>query len=430
MDEQPAWPLPLRVGTVAGGFEMEGGYNGPGQPANNWCWWEAEGRAPRRLEAEEPWTRLHRQLAAAAEMGADTVRLSIEWARCEPFDGQLDMAAIDGYCRLLDRCHEHGLQPMVTLHRFAHPAWMGVDLWLRPDSPERFRRWAETAVDRFAGRTHQWVTVDQLNLCSLRSYLSGHHPPGRKLGVAGVVRSLDHLLAAHVLAYEAIKERQPQAVVGMGQVAVPVYELDGLLVDVLLGRSHGIDRHDLEGWLPGRRDSFHEREPGTDKALTWMLRHWAQSSIPLHQALARAVAAVYDGPCTRPLDVLQVSLDHGDLRHLLPLRLAHRPTPPTDPVTVAARLHHQPGLPLWMVSDQPLGVERFRLNLMSASRALEAGVPVAGYYHRPAAGADAPPPEEYRQVVDGLRSGAARMGPGNPPLGRAESGPEVIPART
>ena len=45
----------VRPGAVLGGFETEGGYNGRGQPAHSWSWWEAEGKAPRRPSSGGFW---------------------------------------------------------------------------------------------------------------------------------------------------------------------------------------------------------------------------------------------------------------------------------------------------------------------------------------------------------------------------------------
>lgn len=387
----------VRAGAVLGGFEAEGGYNGPGQPANNWCWWEIERRAPRRSGAHF-WPHWEAGVAAAAAGGCETVRVNIEWARCEPFDGQLDRSALAGYGRMLDCCHELGLQPVVSLHRFAHPAWMGVDFWLRPDSPERFRHWAETAVDHFAGRASQWATLDQLNVGALWAYLAGRNPPGRRLDVGATVRSLDHRLAAHVLAYEAIKERQPQAVVSTGNRSLPVYELDRLLVDVLLGRRAGVARHDLGSWLRERRSDFYRRRGAARTALTWVLRQWAGSAIPLEQALARSVAAVYGGPCERPIDLLDVGGHEDDLHQILPLPLpgAGRDGPP--PLAAACRLHADVGLPLAVVDDEAADRAKQRENLAIVEAASGDGAQVVAFYQRLAVPRQAGTPVADRRV--------------------------------
>ena len=372
----------FRLGVAFGGFEEEGGYNGPRQPANNWSWWEAEGRAPPSPPLNQAWPRWSHQLAAAADAGCRAARVSLEWARCEPLDGTLDRRAFGDYCRLLDSCHDVGLQPVVTLHRMAHPAWLGVDFWLRPDSPERFRRWVAVAVDRFAGRTHRWVTVDQLNVTALWSYFAGHRPPGRRLDTAATVRCLDHLLAAHVLATEAIKERQPQAVVGLGTRALPVYELDRLLVDLLLGRSHGVDRHDLGAWLAERRDEFEAATGAARTALTWVVRQWAASAVPLERALARATAAVYESSCERSIDVLHLGTDDRDLRRLLPFPIAGQAREHRSRVADTCLSARGLGLGVSIVSDSPTDQRRFHCNVASVEQAVRDGAPVVAYYHR------------------------------------------------
>ena len=400
MTYQPRDPTALRVGVALGGFDAEGGFNGSGQPANNWCWWEIEGRAPARPPGVGFWRDWEFEVARAAAAGCDTVRVSVEWARCEPLDGRIDRRAIGAYCRILDCCHQHGLQPAVTLHRLAHPAWMGVDFWLRPDSPERFRQWVEVAVDHFAGRTHQWVTIDQLNVCAAWSYLSGRNPPGRRFDVAATIRAMDHLLAAHVLAYEAIKERQPQAVVATGNRSLPVYELDRVLVDVLLGRAVGVDRHDLGGWLAERRSRFVARagsgggSPGRT-ALAWAVRQWAASSIPMEQALARAVAAVYDSACRRSIDVLQVGGEDDDLDTVMPVAVGAVGRDGCSRLTGACRLNDDVGLPLTVLSDAPTGMDGFHSHLGDVQRARAEGAYVTAFYQRLSA---APPARDARDI--------------------------------
>ncbi|HET7488939.1 MAG TPA: family 1 glycosylhydrolase [Acidimicrobiales bacterium] len=372
-----------RLGAVVGGFEEEGGFNGPGQPAHSWSWWEAEGRVARRPAGV--WDRWDAVVAGLAAAGVTSVRIPVEWARCEPLDGRLDARAVAGYARLLDSCHEHGVAPVVVLHRFAHPAWMGVNFWLRPDAPERFCLWAQTAVEHFAGRTRRWVTIDQLNATALLSYLSGHHPPGRRAAVAATVRALDHLLAAHVLAYEAVKDRQPHGEVAMGTRHLPVYELDRLLVDVLVGRREAGDRHDLHAWLAGRRADFDASPWAAGGVAGRAVRRWAAGALPLEQALARTVTAVYDGAGDAYLDVLEVSATPGDVHRLLPLPPAvarlWRSGAGTS-LGAACRAASSTGLPLAAVGDTPAGGPLLRRRRAEVGEAVAAGAPVGAYHQR------------------------------------------------
>ena len=93
-------------------------------------------------------TRLQYGLAdRAAALGCNSFRLSVEWARVFPLDTGPDQVALTRYAGIVRGCVERGLEPLVTLHHFTHPAWLGEDLWLRPDAAARFRVWAELAVE-------------------------------------------------------------------------------------------------------------------------------------------------------------------------------------------------------------------------------------------------------------------------------------------
>lgn len=404
-------PAGFRFGVATAGFQIEGGYNGPGEPANNWSWWEAAGRVEPSGIALDFWNRYEQHLDRAAAAGCDAFRLSVEWARCEPFEGEVDEGALDTYCRILDACHDRGLQPLVSLHHFCHPAWLGVDFWLRLDAPERFAAWVHLAVDRFAGRCARWVTLNEPGILALQSYITGAFPPGRRLDTGSYVRAVDHLLAAHVLAYDVIKQRQPQAVVSTNGYPFTAYELDRLHTDVLVARSHGVARHQLRGWLAERRQRFHRdvlpRPPLAERAL----RRVTASLVPLEMTLPRAVAAIYDSRYDRAVDVIQ--LDWYSALTAAHLRLpGHRTAggrswqparelwdDRPDPTAMIRHLRAaaEPGLDVWVVENglcnrvrhgrsypRADGWDRpgyLKAHLGAVVDAIDGGVPVTGYYH-------------------------------------------------
>jgi len=310
-------PPGFLVGMATAGFQVEGGFNGPGEPANNWEVWERTGRvepsgvAVRFFDDPEP------LLDRAQALGCNSFRLSVEWARVEPRRGHVDTAALARYREIVDACLARGLEPLVTVHHFTHPAWLGAELWLRPDAPMRFRQYAEQVADVLAPAVRRWVTLNEVNVLALQSWFFGAFPPGRVGAAADATTALGNLLHAHVLAYDVIHEARPDAVVTTNNLGLTVYELDRMLTDLLMARRSGVARQRVVAWCAGRR-AVHESSVPATGAMERVLRALARRTMrPDAPALVRAVDAAYASPHECSLDV--VGLDHYDpvaSRHL------------------------------------------------------------------------------------------------------------------
>lgn len=239
----------------------EGGFNGPGQPENQWWAWEHTGRATAPGLAGDVWGHPEAVVARAAEAGCEVLALPVEWARVEPSPGEVDAAALERYARILAACGDRGIVPMATLHDLAHPGWLGGEFWLTPGSPDRFAQHAARVVRALGGACRHWVTLLQPNLGALAGWVGGHNPPGRVGAVSDAWAVLDNLFTAHVLAYDAIHELQPDGVVAMGMVAPGTYDWHRLPLDLMLAPALGVDRQHVDGWVEARRRRHDEQLP-------------------------------------------------------------------------------------------------------------------------------------------------------------------------
>jgi beta-glucosidase len=241
------------VGVATAGYQIEGGYNGSGEPANNWYAWEQSGRVQRSGVACDFWAHPEEALDRAAAIGCNTFRLSVEWARLELEAGRFDAAALDRYVEILEMCVARQLDPVITLHHFTHPAFLGEEFWLRPGSPDRFARHVARVLPALAPYCQRWVTVNEPNIVMLMGWIEGAHPPGRHAAFADAFCVLDNLLTAHVLAADAIVAVQPEAQVTCNTSSSSIYEHDRLLIDLLLLRSAGIPASDVDRYIDERR---------------------------------------------------------------------------------------------------------------------------------------------------------------------------------
>jgi beta-glucosidase len=267
------------IGVATAGYQIEGGFNGGGQPANNWYDWEAVGRVARSGVACAFWSHPEEALDRAAAIGCTTFRLSVEWARLEPEPGRFDDAALERYVEILELCAGRGLAPMVTLHHFTHPGWLGEEFWLRPGSPDRFARHVQRVMPALAPHCRRWVTLNEPNIVALMGWIEGAHPPGRRLAFADAFCVLDNLLTAHVLASDAIVAVQPEAEVACNTSSSSIYEHDRLLTDLLLLRATGIPASDVDRYVDERR-ALHDAAFPPEHAGEFALRRFYAAVSP------------------------------------------------------------------------------------------------------------------------------------------------------
>ncbi len=317
-------PDGFRFGVATAAFQVEGGVNGPGEPSNNWVWWERAGLVEPSGSAVGFWDRYEEHLDRAAAMGCDVFRLGIEWARVEPKAGQIDSAALDRYEAILQACADRHMEPLLTLHHFTHPAWLGDDFWLSSESPGMFAAWVSLVIDRLGPRCRHWITLNELNILSFANYVLGIYPPGRKMALGDFHSATAHLLAAHVKGYDEIHARMPDAFVTTNNSATSIYEYDRMFVNLLLARGSGVARADLEDWLIERRRTWYEAidPPSTVERL---LRRASAAASPIartnfasgrlrktshtvaqESALAPAIDAIYGSPHSLTLDALAI----------------------------------------------------------------------------------------------------------------------------
>ncbi len=427
----PLVPEGFLVGVATAGFQIEGGFNGPGEPANNWVAWERSGRVEPSGIACDFWREPEQALDRAAALGCNAFRLSVEWARLEPGDGEFDTGALDRYVEILAMCAERDLAPVVTLHHFTHPSYLGEEFWLTPGSPDRFLAHVTRVVPRLAEHCRHWVTVNEPNIVALMGWIQGACPPGRQGAAADAWAVADNLLTAHVLAYQLLKEVQPASVVTTNTSASSIYDYDRILVDLLCGRSLGVDEGDLDEWIDERRALHDFAFPPHNVGELSMRRLFAAFS-PYggpgggrfgvgaaararlrRPSVRRAVGAVYRGPHERPLD--SVGFDWYDPvashavrlpghrtsggRNWEPSRAMWDVPPNADGLEAWCRDQAAltPGLPLWVVENGIVSLVRngrsyprldgwdrpryLRAHLGAVVDAIEDGAPVGAYLH-------------------------------------------------
>jgi len=137
--------------------------------------WANEGRMPgmeRSGDACDSYHRYREDMELLAGAGCNAYRFGIEWARVEPDEGLISMAALAHYRRMIDTALELGMTPVVTLHHFTNPRWFAeAGGWLAEEAGDRFARYVE-AVTQILDGVDWVVTMNEPNMLSMMTAMT------------------------------------------------------------------------------------------------------------------------------------------------------------------------------------------------------------------------------------------------------------------
>lgn len=172
---------------------------------SDWWGWEEKGALKYRSGAACRHYELFRSdFDLAKSLNHNAHRLSIEWARIEPVEGQFSREEINHYIDVIEALLERGIEPIVTLHHFTNPSWFTTQGgWLHKDSRGQFLRYVEKIVSALCGKVRFWVTINEPIVYTYHSYMIGLWPPQQK-AFANLKKVRKELVSAHIGAYSVI----------------------------------------------------------------------------------------------------------------------------------------------------------------------------------------------------------------------------------
>ncbi len=196
-----SFPENFLWGAATSAYQVEGNNK-------NCDWWkweksaglEASGHACRHYEF------FRNDFDLAKKLNHNAHRLSIEWSRVEPRQGQFSREEINHYKEVIHALRERGIEPIVTLHHFTNPLWFAAaGGWLNDNASERFSRYVEKIVKELCKVVDFWITVNEPLVYTYHSYCSGKWPPRSKSFLLSRTAK-NNMARAHVKAYRIIHD--------------------------------------------------------------------------------------------------------------------------------------------------------------------------------------------------------------------------------
>ena len=391
------WGVATSAHQIAGAFDAEG------RGESIWDRLEATpGRSADGSDASVAWDHYHRwreDVGLLTQLGVKAYRFSIAWPRILPAGrGNVNAAGLDFYDRLVDALAAAGIRPFITLYHWDLPqSLQDRGGWMSRDTVDAFVEYAAAVTTRLGDRVKHWMTHNEPWCIAHLGHDSGEHAPGIR-DPAGALRAAHHVLLSHGRACPVIRDNVPNARLGIVLNLTPSSPASGDPEDV-----------DASRWF----DGFFNR---------WYLNPLFRASYPEDVVADRIAAGHLEGPelpfvqpgdmetISAPVDFLGVNYysrvvmragesDRPEAVQMVPdeeltdmgwevypagltelLERLHREYSPAEIYITENGAAYSDGPDDTGRIADTRRIDFIRGHLRAAHRALDSGVPLAGYF--------------------------------------------------
>ena len=220
------FPKGFYWGADSASYQIEGGWDEDGKGQSIW---DVFTHTPGKIidgqngdVACDSYHRYQEDLDILKVLGIGCYRFSISWSRILPEGhGTVNKAGLAYYDKVIDGCIARGIEPWVTLYHWDLPQALQEDGgWVNPKTAEYFREYAEIVVRHFGERVKHYFTLNEPQIAIGLGYCVGGHAPGLCLEIEEQFKAWHHLMLAHGMAVQVIRECAPHASVGVASCGI------------------------------------------------------------------------------------------------------------------------------------------------------------------------------------------------------------------
>jgi beta-glucosidase len=398
VNDLSALPADFTWGVATAAYQIEGAVAEDGRAPSIW---DTFSHTPGRVAggdtgdtACDHYHRVAEDIDLMRQLGVDAYRFSVAWPRIVPDGrGRVNTAGLDFYDRLVDGLLDAGITPFATLYHWDLPqASQDRGGWPERGTAQDFAAYAAVVAERLGDRVKDWATLNEPLCSSWIGHLEGTMAPGLR-DLTAAVRASYHLHLGHGLAVQALRAAWSDARVGIVNNLSPILpasdseadraaavRADGHTnrwwLDPIHGRGYPQDMLDVYGVdLPVRAGDMETIAAPLDwLGLNYYFRQFVADDPGGPAPFARMAAA----PGGRPLTHMGWEVYADGLEQLL-ARLTDEYGARRIFVTENGSAYPDVVRADGTVDD-PERVRYLEEHVAACARAVERGVPLAGYF--------------------------------------------------
>lgn len=157
-------------------------------------------------------------------LGVDSYRFSISWARIIPRKGYVSEEGIKFYIDLFEELKSKNIKPSVTLYHWDMPQWCyeeGSD-WRSERVLKYFLEYCEVCFKNFDKYVINWVTFNEPFCVTVMGYFYGGHAPGHK-NINDLAMAVHTVFLCHTKAVKMYRKNYNSKPIGIVLNLIPVY---------------------------------------------------------------------------------------------------------------------------------------------------------------------------------------------------------------
>ncbi|HSW35854.1 MAG TPA: GH1 family beta-glucosidase [Candidatus Limnocylindrales bacterium] len=197
-------------GAASASYQIEGSPTADGKGESIWdrfshkpgnIWNEENGDV-----ACDHYRRYEEDIAMMARLGLGAYRFSIAWSRLFPQgSGKPNEKGLDFYRRLVEKLHQHGIKPAITLYHWDLPqALQNKGGWANRDTVKYFEQYASYVYAALDMPVNMWITLNEPWVVAFLGNFFGIHAPGLS-DFTTALQVAHNLLLGHGQAVQAFR---------------------------------------------------------------------------------------------------------------------------------------------------------------------------------------------------------------------------------
>ncbi len=224
------FPDSFLFGAATSSYQIEGNIN-------NSDWWEFE-QIPGKIQnnqkaglATNHWNLYEEDFNLIKKMNLDIYRMSVEWSRIIPKEGEIDFKAIEHYHKMFDWLNRNNIKIMLTIFHFTLPLWFSRKGGLEnKENLIYFEKFIDLLAKEFKNKIDYWCTINEPFILALLGYDLGKMPPSKKDSQI-TNKVVDNLLRMHASAYNILKNNYNIKFIGIVKVIEDIEVLSNQIGD-------------------------------------------------------------------------------------------------------------------------------------------------------------------------------------------------------